>query len=812
MVYQESIKASHNNNVSQSIYDGELINVLCRTTQMMSKPYEVFRRNNAAIDYSFSYILLEASLFLVITRILQFLLKPFRQPKVISDAIAGIIVGPSVLGRSKLFASHVFPQNARFMVRNLGLMGFMYFLFITGVKMDLGVIKKAGKKQWSVALVGVILPHMILLPLGFATRKHMDKELAKISSIGGVSSAVIITTFPVIYNVLRDLNLLSSEIGRLALSTVIISDCIGLIIIAAFEAAKQGEARSLNALYYLVSLFALSGIVVGGVPQLMTWIKRRTPEGRSLGQNYVTIILLGVFVIGFMTDFIGVAIGNGPLWLGLAIPDGPPIGSTLVDKMEVIMMEVLSPFSYTTIGLLTDVHAMSSCWSCVGPLFMLALVGYSSKLISVVVTTWYLNMPFREGLTLGLMLSLRGQVEFLLYLHWMDWKMVKTPNFTMMVLLTIVSTGVISSLISFLYDPTRPYMTNKIRTIQHNYPNSKLRIVASIYDEESVASLLSLLNVSNPSVSSPFAIYAIYVIELIGRASPVFIDHSQQAEYWDSSSEAIHHALNLYEENQSDSIEVQFFTSVAPQKTMYQDICELALVKKASLIILPFHKKHLNSLGVAGEVRRGMQSVNSNCLLNAPCSVGILVSKTALERSVFAASTSCSFPQRFVMLFLGGADAREALVYADRMVGDRRVSLTVIRFLTHNLQGDNEKERKLDDGVVTAFWVKNETNERVVYKEVVVSNGGDTLSAIQALDDGSYDLWIVGRGSGINPLLLHGLSNWNESPELGVIGDILASMDFSTTSSVLVVQQQVLRDDQRKSTNAHSSFCVQKIL
>ncbi|GAB4860255.1 hypothetical protein Ancab_011736 [Ancistrocladus abbreviatus] len=680
----------------------------------------------------------------------------------------------------------------------------MFFLFISGVKMDLGVIKKAGKKQWTLALGGVIIPHMILLPLGFAMRKHMDKELSKMSSIGGVAASVIITTFPVVSTVLRDLNLLSSEIGRLALSTVVISDCFGLSFVAAFEAAKQGEAKSLDALSYLASLFAVSGIVIGGVPWVMAWIKRRTPEGRPVGQNYVTVILLGVFVVGFMTDFVGVAVGNGPLWLGLAIPDGPPIGATLVDKMEVIMMDVLLPFSYTTIGLLTDFHAMSSCWSCVGPLFLFALVGYSSKLISIIVTTWYLNMPFREGLTLGLMLSLRGQVEFLLFLHWMDWQMITTENFTMMVLLTTISTGIISPLISMLYDPTRPYMINKRRTIQHNYPNSELRIVAALYDEESAASLFSLLNVSNPTPRSPLAVYAIYLIELIGRASPIFIDHSQPDKYWHSSSEAIHHALNLYEESRSDCIRVQFFTSVTPQRTMYQDICELALVKKASLIILPFHMKNLNSLGVAGEVRPGMLSVNLNCLLHAPCSLGILVYKNALE----SVPTSLILPYRFAMLFLGGADAREALFYADRMVEDEGVNLTVVRFLPLNLQGDDERERKLDDGAVTSFWVKNESNKRVVYKEVVVSDGVDTISAIQAVDDGSYDLWIVGRGNGVNPLLLNGLSNWNENPELGVIGDVLASMDFSPTASVLVVQQQVLRDERNMSKNALSKFRV----
>ncbi|KAL9270643.1 Cation/H(+) antiporter 25-like protein, partial [Drosera capensis] len=787
--YNSSLEASW-------IYNAEFAEPVCKRARAYP-PFEVFRGTISPLDFSFTYILLEASLVLLLAHALRFLLKPLHQPKVIPDIIAGILIGPSGLGRHKSFAANIFPRNCQFMVRNIGLIGFMYFLFISGVKMDLIVIKKAGKKQWSIALAGVIFPHIVLLSFAFGIRKYMDKDLAKPASIGGIASAMIITTFPVIYTALQDLNLLSSEIGRLALSTAIINDVIGLVIVVAFEAAKQGETKSINALYYVICLFAVSSAVLGGVPKVMAWIKRRTPEGKPVSQSYVTMILLGVFLCGYATDFIGAAIGNGPLWLGLAIPDGPPLGATLAEKVETITMHILSPFSYITIGMLTDFYSMSTCWSCVGPLLGMALVGYSSKLVSVLLTCMYLDMTFREGLTLSLMLSLRGQVEFLLYVHWMDWKMVRTPNFSMMVLLTILSTGIVSPLINYLYDPTRPYMTNKRRTIQHHYPNTDLRIVASIYDEESVKSLFSLLEVSNPTSVCSFSVSALCLIEIVGRASPIFIDHSQQQEYWDNTNEAIHSALKFYEGTRDEHIKVEFFTVVTAQRTMYQDICELALLKKASLIILPFHKKCLNSFGAPEVVRPGVQSVNFDCLLHAPCSVGILVSKSALLDNL-SESFSHGSTKQFVMLFLGGADSREALAYADRTIGNPDIHLTVVRFLAQNYRGDDERERKLDDGVVTSFWVKNETNERVAYREVVVSSGAETIAAVQDMGVGSYDLWIVGKENAMNPVLLEGLSDWMENPELGVIGDYLSSMDFGRTASVLVLQQQILRDDRPK--------------
>lgn len=185
-------------------------------------------------------------------------------------------------------------------------------------------------------------------------------------------------------------------------------------------------------------------------------------------------------------------------------------------------------------------------------------------------------------------------------------------------------------------------------------------------------------------------------------------------------------------------------------------------------------------------------------LSHAPCSVGILVDKGHIARLNAVAAASSAFGGaglHFAVLFLGGADAREALAYADRMLGNPDVCLTVIRFLAFNGEGDNEMEKKLDDGVVTWFWVKNEANERVLYREVIVRNGAETVAAIQTINEDTFDLWIVGRKQGINPVLLEGLSDWTENhQELGIIGDYVGAVDFGGTASVLVIQQQILRE------------------
>lgn len=686
------------------------------------------------------------------------------------------------------------PDNSQLVVRSVGIMAFMYFMFIAGIKMDFTLLKRCGRKHVYIAVTGVIIPTVTSAAVAFLTRKSMDPELAKVSSIGAITTSLAVTSFPVLNPILKDLNLLSSEMGRMAIVTAVIGDAIGINIVIAFEAVKQGEGDSVDAVWYLISLVILLAFICIAVRRTMLWIVHKTPVGKPVSQGYIVGILLGVLVMGFLTDMFGMAIANGPLWLGLVIPDGPPLGATLVERTETLIMEIFMPFAFAVVGMYTDVYAMFEFgWSGLSPLFGMIVTGYISKLLGTLIPSLLCQMPFRDSLTLSLMMSLRGQVELLLYIHWIDKLIIGVPPFTLLVLSTVVITGIAGPLISFLYDPTRPYMVNKRRTIQHHPPDTELRLVVCVHEEESVAGLINLLEVSCPTVDSPFSIYSLHLIELIGRGIPLLVDYENEEhspEY--TNDDAIHNALKLYSETRGE-LKFNAFTALAPMRSMYQNICELALDNKATLIILPFHKEYPNNLEGTQILRRGVQSVNIKVLSHAPCSVGVLVDKGNFRNPMHAAGGSMR-RHHFVVLFLGGADAREALAYADRMVGNLDVSLTVIRFLSFNHEGDDEMEKKLDDGLVTWFWVKNESNERVRYREVVVRNGAETVASIQAVNDEAYcDLWIVGRYQGINGKLLEGLEAWSEDNELGVIGDYVASIDFGSTASVLVMQQQVLR-------------------
>nr|DAD28138.1 TPA_asm: hypothetical protein HUJ06_029606 [Nelumbo nucifera] len=308
--------------------------------------------------------------------------------------------------------------------------------------------------------------------------------------------------------------------------------------------------------------------------------------------------------------------------------------------------------------------------------------------------------------------------------------------------------------------------------MEHSRSNVEFRVLACIHNEESVSALINLLEASNPTRESPLCVYLIHLVELIGRETPLLISHdvsissSSPSKPYDTVGCIINAFRSFQQQNEG-------------LVAMHDDICTLAMDRRTYLIIIPFDK--FASLSV--------KNVNRNILDKAPCSVALFIDRGKLKapRSML---TSRSF-YHIAVAFLGGPDDREALAYAIRMVQHPSINPTVVRFVaanSNNLNSDDFTEKKLDVQSINSFRVSLIDNDCAVYREEVVQDGPGTVNVIRAIEN-DFDLILVGRRHEQNLPLLAGLADWTELDELGIIGDILVSLD-SKTLSVLVVQQQ----------------------
>ncbi|KAI4383530.1 hypothetical protein MLD38_009358 [Melastoma candidum] len=323
--------------------------------------------------------------------------------------------------------------------------------------------------------------------------------------------------------------------------------------------------------------------------------------------------------------------------------------------------------------------------------------------------------------------------------------------------------------------------------------------------------MINLLEASNPTKKSPIGAYVLHLVELTGRASAMLVVHNTRkagrpaVNRTQAQSDHIINAFENYEQHTS-CVTVQPLTAISPYSTMHEDICNLAEDKRAALIIIPFHKQQTVDGGMEA-TNPAYRLINQNVLANAPCSVGILVDRGLNGLTRMSGNQA---PHHIGVFFCGGPDDREALAYGWRMADHPGVNLTVLRFIAgceaaqaiattsaHSsddrvltVETDKDRNKQLDEEYLNEFRTRNMNNNSVCYMEKKVDNGEETVSAIRSIDS-SHDLFIVGRGQGMMSPLTAGLSDWSECPELGPIGDLLASSDFMSTVSVLVIQQYV---------------------
>ncbi|RVX10739.1 Cation/H(+) antiporter 15 [Vitis vinifera] len=463
----------------------------------------------------------------------------------------------------------------------------------------------------------------------------------------------------------------------------------------------------------------------------------------------------------------------GAFVFGLVFPTGVQ-ATEIMEKLEDLVSGILVPLYFVTCG-------YESIWSLFGT----------------------------EGIGLGLVLNTKDILAFIILHIGRDRQAFDNKMFTVMVVAMLVMTGMVTPLINFVYQPRTRFMRYKNRSIEKSQADGELRILTCLHQTRNVPGIISLLEASNPIPRSPLRVFALHLVELTDRASAMLIIHNTQNS-GPSTTLANHRStqaqseqiISAFEdlEQRNLAVSVQSLTVMSPYATMDEDICSIAEDKRVALTIIPFHKQQTAD-GQMEEGDAAVRRVNQNVLANTSCSVAIFV-----DRGFGALDYQ---DRRICMLFFCGPDDREALSYSWRMVGHPTAMLAVIRFipsenaadletLEEYVPGDSngilsaiseyEKQKSLDDEFVENFRIRTSGDENILYREVVLNNGEEAVTAIREMDH-NYDLYVVGRGQKVLSPLTAGLNEWSDCPELGAIGDILVTSEFASSASVLVIQQ-----------------------
>ncbi|KAI0519342.1 hypothetical protein KFK09_006786 [Dendrobium nobile] len=742
--------------------------------------FEAYLEN--PFTFSLPTIVLQIVLITIMSRVIYYILRPIKQPRVVCDIIAGILLSPSLI--DLIFPEYLYimyPDNEMHINRTLAAFGLMFYLFLIGVKMDPKIVLKSGKKAILIGLVSSVIPFSLVGTAAYFFRTSIDVGIARGKFLIFLVATLTITAFPVVSDILTELNLLNSELGRLAMSVSMVHGILGWFFMALFTALNQSQGGLSKAARALGSVLLMVCVIVFCFRPWMLWVARRTPKGGRVSSLQLHSIVVSVIVMGLVSEMTGASFANGPLIMGLMVPEGPPLGTDLVERIGNMANEVIMPLVFTAAGAvmtpLVVLHLRR--WMV---LIMLVLMAYGSKLLATIGPAMYCKISFRKAFILGLMMNFQGVIELITYMNFQNGSLLDDESYTLLVFTIIIITSVATPLVKHLYNPLGHDLVGR-RDIQHLRTDAEIRILACLLNEDHIPSILGLLEAASPT--TPICVYVLHLVELTGRANSTLIAHKNKKGFINPSNmDRLHNAFIHYEQSKQGIVAIQPFTTIAPFKTMHQDICSLAGDKSAAIIILPLPGK--DASGGFSEQDQAFRTNIPHILSKAPCSVGLLVH---MGLTVTVLSTPANFQHHIGLLFWGGPDDRESLSYAARMARHTGVTLTVTRFFSSSSMTSNEKEAQMDNEVIETFRKENSDNLRASMNEVFVNDMEQTISAIRNFSRVGYDLIMVGRRLSWNSILNDELEEWSEFPELGVVGDIIASSDFESEFLILVVQQ-----------------------
>ncbi|XP_027337591.1 cation/H(+) antiporter 4-like [Abrus precatorius] len=734
---------------------------------------------------------LQVLIIFTITQICRVLLKPLGLPLFISQMMAGLILHSSLhLGELGMFMRKLFPYGTQDTIGTVSSIGYVLFIFINGVQMDFSMITRTGKKAWTIAIIGLLVPLSVAATTLYFSRQRISMYIYNYDDLYVTTVSHTVVSFAVIASLLNELQIQNSELGRLALSSALVSDVLCTIVTAIGTALMITPETQMDHVFKnFMGLLAMAIFVPLVFRPAMFWIIKRTPEGRPVKDGYLYIIIVVVFALGWLSVMISQEFTLGAFILGLSVPEGAPLGSALVKKLQFFSTSFFLPIFVTTCMLKADYSSMSDIYlsrtvSCV---VIAIILIHLIKMVSCILPAISSNMPIRDALSLALILNTKGVVEIGIYFYLYDNRIIDGVTYEILMISIIIIASVVQWSVKVLYDPSRKYAGYQKRNIMSLRPNSDLKMVVAIHKTNHISAMIDVLDLCCPTPENPITVEVLHLIELVGRALPIFIPHRlqrQESGLHKSYSDDILLAFDIYEHDNGDALSAYTCTAISPPNLMYEDVCNQALDKVASIIILPFHQRWSSDGDVESD-DKNIRTLNCRVLEIAPCSVGILVSRASHQRR--------GTTTRVALIYLGGEDDHEALCIAKRAIRNPGINLVVYHLVSDDCIGERDElgDYYKDDGDMLLLQdMKHEPNVR--YQQIIAMDGSQTAGFLGEIVN-EHDFFIVGRGHGINSPQTEGLTHWSEFPELGVIGDFLSSPDLRSRASILVVQQQLSR-------------------
>jgi Kef-type K+ transport system membrane component KefB len=390
-------------------------------------------------------ILLQLIVILIVVQFFGHVSGRIGQQWVIGEILAGIALGPSLLGAFLPgIKAMVFPASVLPTLQALGDIGLVFYMFSLGSRLDTEMMLRHSRKAITASFSGILLPLILGAALAFALYPAFaGPKATQVSFMLLVGTAMAITAFPVLARLLTEKKMLGTKIGTLALTCAAVDDvmawCLLALVIAVVHA--QGVASGLLTIGLTV-LFI--GIMLGVVRPLLAYATRHISRPSLLVALTLVLLLLSAYT----TNAIGIHPVFGAFLMGIILPRR----ATFIEQvrsLDQVNNMLFLPLFFVSSGLRTQIGLISAPSLLLLCLLVLA-VACLGKILGGTLSVRWMGESWKESLTLGVLMNTRGLVELIVLNIGLDLGVLSPTLFTMLVIMAVVTTMMASPLLPLL--------------------------------------------------------------------------------------------------------------------------------------------------------------------------------------------------------------------------------------------------------------------------------------------------------------------------------------------------------------------------
>ena len=469
----------------------EIASKIIQPTSEKSAWHEFLHSTLHNITHPLAILLAQIVAIVFVSRLFAWIFRKIGQPSVIGEIVAGIVLGPSLVGLFfPEFTAFLFPTESLGNLQFLSQIGLILFMFIVGMEIDVNVLKNKAHDAVVISHASIIIPFSLGMGLAYFIYKEFAPVEVSFTSFGlFLGIALSITAFPVLARIVQERGIHKTRLGTIVITCAAADDITGWSILAVVIAiAKAGS--SVSALYTIALAVVYVFVMIKIVRPFLKRIGDLNATNTNLSKTYVAIFIVMLILSSWATEVIGIHALFGAFMAGAIMPANQKFRSLFAEKIEDIALVLFLPLFFVFTGLRTEIGLINEpyLWKITGLIILVATLG---KLVGSALAARYVKQSWKDSLIIGALMNTRGLMELVVLNIGYDLGILTPQVFAMMVIMALVTTfmtGPILDLINWLFKSKKEEITSEI--IQAN----KFRILVSFGNPENGRSLFRMAN------------------------------------------------------------------------------------------------------------------------------------------------------------------------------------------------------------------------------------------------------------------------------------------------------------------------------